>query len=99
MVSEEGSLAEAMARAKKILLLHERRETLRLRFKRTQRSGRCAYCDAEVEWFTPLEAAEFLSLTEREVFRLVEAGRFHLFESEVQSLLVCRRSLEGLSEK
>ena len=88
-----------MARAKKILLLHERRETVRLRFKRTQCSGWCAHCEAEVEWFPALEAAEFLSVSEREVFRLVEASRIHFLEFDLLSLLICRRSLEGLGQK
>ena len=87
-----------MARAKKILLLHERRETVRLRFKRTQCSGWCAHCEAEVEWFPVLEAAEFLGVSEREVFRLVEASQIHFLEFELQPLLICRKSLESIRE-
>lgn len=53
---------------------------------------------AEVEWFPAVEAAEFLSVSEREVFRLVEASRIHFLESDLHSLLICRRSLEGLGQ-
>lgn len=88
-----------MPRAKKILLLHERRETVRLRLKRTHCSGWCGHCVAEVEWFPTLEAAEFLNVSEREVFRLVEASRIHFLEADLYSLLICRRSLEGFGQE
>lgn len=85
-----------MAGAKKIFLLQERRETLRLRISKTHRSGICPRCKREVEWLTASEAARFSGLSERQVFRLVEGERVHFLEFESESLLICRPSLETL---
>lgn len=85
-----------MSGAKKIFVLHEHRETLRLRVSRKRRRGVCPQCLREVEWLTAVEAAQFLGVSEREVFRLVENDNVHFLEVELESLLICRRSLENL---
>ena len=85
-----------MAGAKKKFVLHERRETLRLLISRKRRWVGCPRCGREVEWLTAADAAKLFGLSEREVFRLVENDRVHFLEIELESLLLCRRSLENL---
>ena len=78
-----------MAKAKKLFLLHEKRETWRVRIHRKMRYAMCPECQKEVAWLTCAEAAGNLGLTEREVFRLAEQGEIHSAESDEGRLLVC----------
>lgn len=57
------------------------------------RFGRCAACGAETEELTTAEAAAVSRTTEREIFRLVEAGRVHFEETREGALLICAESL------
>ena len=84
-----------MAGAKKILLLQERRETLRLRINKRRRWATCPRCKEGVEWLSALEATALSGLSEREIFRLVERDRIHFLETELELLLICPRSLES----
>ena len=83
-----------MAKAKKLFLLREKRETWRVRIDKKVRSALCPECQQEVAWVTCAEAARNLGLTEREVFRLAEQGEIHFAESDEGRLLVCRFSLD-----
>ena len=87
-----GSVADVMPKAKKYLLLHERKETWRIRIGK-KRSNFCELCEAEVEWLTSAEAAKMSGRSEREVFRLVENGQVHFAETEIGALMICSRSL------
>ena len=51
----------------------------------------CPACRAIVEMFTPLVLAGLSGFTEREIFRLIEAGKVHFVEAE--RVFVCRNSL------
>jgi hypothetical protein len=83
-----------MAKARKIFLLRERRETWRMRTSRETCRARCPNCNEVVGWLTVAEAARTARLTELEVFRLAENGGIHYAESEAGSLFICGRSLE-----
>ena len=88
-----------MSKAKKLFLLHERRETWRLRISSPKQQGRCGQCGKEVEWLPAAAAALVLGITEREIFRLAERGSIHFAESEAGSMLVCIGSLERGEEQ
>ena len=83
-----------MAKAKKLFLLHEKRETWRVRIDNKVRSAVCPACQKDVTWLTCTEAARNLGLSEREVFQLAEQGEIHFAESDDGRLLVCSFSLD-----
>ena len=90
-----------MAKAKKLFLLREKRETWRVRIDKKVHFAMCPECREEVTWLTCAEAARVSDLSERDVFRLTERREIHFAESEAGSLRVCVRSLErteGLSD-
>jgi hypothetical protein len=86
-------LSDVMAKAKKIFLLCERRETWRVRLDQKRR-GFCPSCNKETIWLTVAEAARFSASSEREIFRLAESGKIHFRENETRILLICRKALE-----
>ena len=51
----------------------------------------CLECQALVDMLTPTAAALFFGLSEREIFRLIEAGKIHFLEAE--RVFVCTNSL------
>lgn len=53
----------------------------------------CEPCGAEALMVTPYEAATLCSTNAQEIFRGVEAGRIHSFETDGGALLVCSKSL------
>ena len=64
---------------------------------RTERfEAYCLQCESLVEMATPPVAAIMAHITEREVYRLVEAGEIHFFESE--RVFICTRSLEEVGK-
>ena len=83
-----------MAKAKKLFLLHEKRETWRVRIDEKLRYAMCPECQEEGTWLTCAEAAKVSDFSEREVLRLAESGQIHCAESEAGLLVVCRRSLD-----
>ena len=86
-----------MAKAKKLFLLRERRETWRLRINRRHRREMCPQCKQEVDWLT-IDEAELLS-SELNVSGFAEAGSVHLGEMESGLLLVCGRSFRAALQK
>ena len=71
----------------------ELNETIAYRPRRETRDIFCPKCAAIVQMATPPMAAITMSLTEREVFRLVEADEVHFVELE--NLFICMESLGG----
>ncbi len=55
----------------------------------------CRQCGALIEMASPQTIAGFSPLSEREIFRLVEAGKIHFVEAD--RLFVCLQSLSKLS--
>ena len=54
----------------------------------------CPLCKSLVEMATPQVAAALTRLTEREIYRRVEAGAAHFIETD--RLLICTRSLANI---
>jgi hypothetical protein len=54
----------------------------------------CSHCLSPVEMLTPRAAAALVGLSEREIFRLIEAGKIHFTEAE--RVFVCLDSLKIL---
>lgn len=51
----------------------------------------CPFCNEPVEMLTTVSASLLFGLSEREIFRLIEAGTVHFTEAE--RMFVCRNSL------
>jgi hypothetical protein len=85
-----------MRRKKKTTIVtYESHERMTIRHQAARSFRWCAECGNDVWMVTPNEAAS-ISLTDtRAIFRLVEAGKIHFFETETGELLVCSRSLDG----
>jgi hypothetical protein len=66
-------------------------ETIILRQEARKIRVFCPQCLAAVEMLTPPTAAALTGLSEREIFRLIEAAEIHFLEAE--RVFVCRNSL------
>lgn len=77
-------------------MLHERRETWRLRTGKGRRAA-CPDCRKEAEWLTVSEAAHITGLSERAIFLLVENSEVHFAEAEDGVLLICLSSLRAIN--
>ncbi|MCM3871927.1 MAG: hypothetical protein ND895_14685 [Pyrinomonadaceae bacterium] len=55
----------------------------------------CERCSAKVLMLTPEEAAALAQCTARAIYRRVEAGELHCFETDYGALRVCVNSLGG----
>ena len=53
--------------------------------------GDCPFCGETVAMATPCTAAALYGVTEREIFRLIEAGRIHF--TETAQVLICLKSI------
>jgi len=53
----------------------------------------CEFCAAEVEMTSPKQAANVLGITQREIFRRLEQGNLHFFETESGEIFVCANPL------
>ncbi|HYP01398.1 MAG TPA: hypothetical protein VER76_14505 [Pyrinomonadaceae bacterium] len=59
----------------------------------------CAACGAETQMVTVRLAASLCSVTQRTIFRLVEAGSLHFNETNAGELLICEQSLQRRLQK
>ena len=71
-------------------------ETIILRQVAETLTAFCTHCRASVEMITPQHAAALFDLSEREIFRLMEAGKIHFIETD--RVYVCRDSLTNAAE-
>lgn len=53
----------------------------------------CEFCQAEVEMTTTELAAKILGVKVREIYRQLERGDLHYFETEAGEVFICKRSL------
>ncbi len=74
----------------------ERERTLTIRFNAAPAIEFCAECQTQTSFVNINQAAIIAQKTDREIFRLVEAGRLHCRESAEGFLLVCLASLQNL---
>jgi len=79
---------------RKAEITFEIEETVILRQAERISNRFCPQCGALVEMASPQTIADFSSLSEREIFRLVEAGKIHFIEAE--RVLVCLDSIPVL---
>ena len=56
-------------------------------------SSWCSQCDGESSLLTPVRAAGLLSVSTREIYRMLESGRVHYLEESYEQLLICLNSL------
>lgn len=61
--------------------------------RRSSFAGWCTACGETAEMVRPEDAAAFLQISLRRVFRRVEAERLHSAETADGSLFICRNSL------
>ncbi len=83
-------------RTEKIIITVETFQRTTVRSRRKLKIARCEQCAAETVMLAPNEAAAFLQITARDLFRRVESGEIHFLETEAGALLVCRQSLEKI---
>ena len=49
----------------------------------------CEFCQTEVEMIVPESAAISLGITIREIFRRIERGEIHFFETDTGEVFIC----------
>ena len=54
----------------------------------------CEFCQAEVEMATPELAASVLGVHIREIYRRIEQGDLHFFETKIGQVFICNNSLQ-----
>ena len=69
----------------------ELNETVAYRPRREMRRQFCPKCGSQAEMATPLLAAVSMNVTEREIFRLVEADQVHFIETD--GIFICMESI------
>jgi hypothetical protein len=67
-------------------------------YRRGSLQGWCVECAELVEMLRPEDAAAFLRISLRTVFRRVEAEKLHFLETTDGLLFICRNSLTKTSE-
>ncbi|HEY0459542.1 MAG TPA: hypothetical protein VGC97_10425 [Pyrinomonadaceae bacterium] len=75
----------------KMEIIFEIEETVIVRQTAITWTAFCPACRALVEMALPQTIADLSGFTEREIFRLIEAGKVHFVEAE--RVFVCRNSL------
>lgn len=80
-------------RRRRTEIIIETDELLILRPHTAPRPGWCVDCGSEVEMVTPETAAIALRASRRSVYRLIESGVVHFFETAGGELFICARSL------
>ncbi len=81
-----------MSRRRRTEITVETHRMLRVRLSARRARLFCPGCSGEVEMVSAAEAGAALGLTEREVFRLAEAGLLHAAETPDGRLHVCLNS-------
>ena len=54
----------------------------------------CEFCAAEVEMISPELAASIFGIHIREIYRRIEQGDLHFFETETGQVYICNNSLQ-----
>ncbi len=81
----------------KIEIILEIEQTITLRRGANQLQTICPQCRTLVEMTTPRIAAALYGSSEREIFRLIEAGAIHFIETE--RVFVCWNSFKNDAER
>lgn len=81
---------------KRVVLKHESHELNILTEPKIKAAMFCDTCSKEVRWLNAREAAALALLSERALFRGIEAGKFHVLETDDLAVIVCVESLVAL---
>ena len=57
-------------------------------------TGWCPACAQQVELLSPEQLAQLLGISSREVYRYIDAGKFHGQEAPGGRLLICVKSVQ-----
>jgi hypothetical protein len=82
-----------MKKTRRTKITIERERLLIVASGRRRIEGWCEACRAEVKLVGAEEAANVAGLSQRAIFRRIEAGRLHFSETPGGALLVCLNSL------
>ncbi len=86
-----------MKEKKRLEVVWETHEITKISFNQHRRATAfCQSCESDAPHLSVAEAAALLQTTDREIFRLTEAGEIHYLETETGALLVCGSSLSVL---
>jgi hypothetical protein len=88
-----------MKTTRKTKITVERERLLVISRQRRQVVAWCQTCSAEVDMLAVEEAAALTGLSQRAVFRLLEAGSLHFTENHESEVLICLNSLLKQTEK
>ena len=88
-----------MASIKQTKITIEKRRILLVRNAGSDFYENCPACGSLTEMLAAERAADFLNLTEREIFRLVEAGVLHFLETAGGRLFICAQSLTAFERE
>ena len=78
-------------------IIFEKEETVLLRQSEATINEHCPNCEMFTIMATPEAVALLSGLSEREIFRLIEAGELHFHEGP--KIYVCLKSLAAIREK
>jgi len=82
------------AKRKKVITIETfQRTVIRQNLTPTQNLW-CEFCQAEVEMTTPELAATILDSRVREIYRRIEQGDLHFFETVTGEVFICKNSLK-----
>lgn len=84
-----------MKKKKRTEMVVEREQVLVIRRLDDRQPRWCAECAGQAQMVSVDEAAVLAGLSERTIYRRVEAGQLHFAESTDGLLLVCVKSLLG----
>ena len=81
------------SKRKRVITIETRQRTVIRQDSRQTYKIWCEICGLEVEMTTPQQAAHLLQQSLREVFRRIEKGNLHFFETETGEVFICKSSL------
>lgn len=76
-------------------IIIETERTLLIDAQQSPVRGRCHDCAAEVEMYSPEQAAAIVKVPPRTIYRWIEAGLLHFTEDGAGLITICRDSLYG----
>lgn len=88
-----------MKEKKRLEIRLETRELIFVRFPLDSSHAFCAVCRQRAPHLSIAQAVAALSLSEKTIFRLVEKGAIHSFESEEGFLRLCAGSLAAFARE
>lgn len=87
------------ARRKKVITIETLQRTVIRQAPNKTQILWCEFCQAEVEMTTPELAANILGVRVREIYRRIEQGNLHFFESDAGEIFICCNSLKQKGDK